>query len=230
MSSWVAEENTSCKMPKYTNKEFAKLCGIKTNNLRTYIDRGKVICVNGVIDTDDETNLYFYEKRRQNSDEKTAFLPDPEEIKLNERVAEKTSKEVQTKFDYPVENPPSQSIGSSLDNQHKEEDLKRIRMQNELMQAKVEKIKGESIPTVLATNMMLQHTKSLTTAFKNGIENFLITIQKMKGLSLEEMAEMRKQLIELLNKGVIESVEESKLAIDSIVDEYSSQREVGERS
>jgi hypothetical protein len=221
-------------MPKYSKKDFAKLCGIKTNNLCTYINRGKVICVNDVIDIDDETNLYFYEKRKAGAIEKHTELPDPEEIKLNERVAEKTGKETQAKFDYPVEDPPESkgtlSQSSHLDNKQKEEDLKKTRMQNELMQAKVEKIRGESIPTVLAKNMMLQHSKSITTAFKNGIESFLITIQKMKGLDLEEMATMRKELIEMINKGVTESIEESKLAIDMIVEDYSNQKDVGERA
>jgi hypothetical protein len=44
------------------------------------------------------------------------------------------------------------------------------------------------------------------------------------------MAELRKELIQIINLSVEKAIDESKSTISAIVAEYSQQREVGERS
>lgn len=206
------------------------MCGIKTNNLSTYIDRGKVVLVGELIDTEHETNIYFVEKRREHSQKKNIPLPDTEEIKLNERVSEKKEKEVQAEFKFPAEHPPQQSRNSQLDQELKEQEKEKNAMQLEITRAKLEKIRGESIPTDLVKGVMLVHSKSITVAFKNAAEDLLTNISKIKNLSIVEISDLRGALVKSINEAVMESIDISKLSIKNIISEYSQQRDVGERS
>ena len=94
---------------------------------------------------------------------------------------------------------------------------------------KEEKMIGASIPTELVKMVFAQHSKSITSAFHTGADNFLMEISKTKGLNRNELAEMRGALILIINKAVDKSIEESKKSISNIVQEFSVKKEVGEK-
>lgn len=50
---------------RYTKKEFAKICGIKTNELAVYIERGKVILTGSKIDDELPDNAEFILKNQE---------------------------------------------------------------------------------------------------------------------------------------------------------------------
>ena len=219
-------------MPKHTKKEFSIACGIKTKDLSNYIARGKVVLTGDKIDTDLEINKYFLEKRKEynankSKPETTVAVPNPEQ-KLNDRVAEKTIKEKQAEFSFPKEHPPI-TRNFQLDEQIKEQSLEKERINTALQKAKLEKISGDSIPTELVKNLFVHHSKSITIAFQNGADNLLMKIAKKKGLERTEMAELRIDLIEIINTAVNDSIEESKKTVRHMIAEYSQKKEVGER-
>lgn len=253
-------------MAQIEKKQFAELCGIGTNDLSNYIKRGKVNVVEGLIDTDDQTNIYFYERRQKIIAEKksatvevdsavdgvktvpvesgissvskeqtkngvyTATKGENEEKKtetLNDRVAKKKEKEVQPTFKFPEQAPLTRN--SQIDNELKEEALKRERLNSQILQSKLSKTLGESVPTDLIRNILANHTKSIATAFKNGSENLILLFSAARELTPSELSELRKSLMDITNKAINEAVDESQATLKAITDEYSQKKEVGER-
>lgn len=216
-------------MAVYTKKDFAKLCGIKTKDLANYIKRGKVVLNGEEIDGEVPENKYFVEKRQAfNAKKNNVELP-AEEKKLNERTGEKKTKEVQPKFEFPAEHAPSQSENYQIDTKIKKQELEKSSLQTSLLKEKLKKISGDSIPTDLVKNLIASHSKSITIAFQNGADNLLMKIAKKKGLDRTEMAELRVDLIEIINIAVNDSIEVSKKTVRNIVAEYSQKKEQGER-
>ncbi|MFN8317166.1 MAG: hypothetical protein U0T32_12035 [Chitinophagales bacterium] len=103
-------------------------------------------------------------------------------------------------------------------------------IERDILQAKRMKMLGESIPTSLVRDLLLQHTKSIISAFKNAGETLIIKISKVKSLSLEETATLRAELIQITNAASEEALKNSKNSVTQIVEDYSMSREVGERS
>jgi antitoxin component of MazEF toxin-antitoxin module len=244
-------------MGNYTKKEFAAMCKIKTSDLSNYIARGKVILTGELINSELETNQYFYESRIKYYLKKHGGAPiegeradnpapegtenrvdvepstgnvelDPEQKKLNDRVASKDLKEATPELKFPAEH-PGFSQNSKLDHELKQEQLKKDRLNTALLQAKLDKQSGDSIPTELVKNLFIQHSKSITVAFRNGAENLLIAFSKRRDCDAKETADMRAQLFDVINASVEKSIVESKKALNHIIAEHSQKKEVGER-
>lgn len=225
-------------MPKYTKKEFAIACDIKTKNLAVYIMRGKVVVTDGKIDTDLEINKYFLDEKKQFSvdkaienkvEEKTEPAADQEKD-LNDRSAGKKTKEVNPEFKFPKEHTPNpaQVRNFELDTEIKQQNIQKERINIQLQQARLDKINGVTVPTELVKNLFMHHSKSITVAFHNAAETLLSKIAKQKGIDIAEMSALRTELIEIVNEAVNESIEVSKKTLASIVAEHSQKKEVGE--
>jgi hypothetical protein len=217
-------------MALYTKKEFAKLCEIETKDLSNYIRRGKVVLTSDEkIDSELLDNVYFLDKRRELLAKKKDELKLPsEEQALNNRTAEKKATAPQSKFDFPTEIAPV-SKNYQIDGDIKTQELEKSKIQTDILRAKREKMSGELVPTDLIRNLIGNHSKSITIAFQNAAENFLIKIAKKKGFEIEEKAELRKELIEIINTAVSDSIELSQKMLKSIVAEYSNKKDQGER-
>lgn len=233
-------------MPKYTRKEFLILTGIKSNHFTTYVNRGKIIFVDGVIDTSLDVNQYFVDLQREKSGKKNspkipagkkgAIVPvenkEPvvtdTEQDLNDRVAEKDIKEKQAEFKFPKDH-PAQSKNFELDQEIKRQELEKGKLELLLKQSRLDKINGITVPTDSVKTLILHHSKSITIAFHNAAETFLSKIAKQTGIDLSEMASLREELIETVNKAVNDSIEVSKKTLTNIVTEHSQMKEVGER-
>ena len=208
-----------------TKKKFSKLCGIETKALAVYIKRGKVVVNGDFIDSDNPINLYFFETREIKNENKS--VPEKSgEDKLNERASSNV-KEINTKFEYPAEAPASSAY--LMDNKIKEQELEKNKLQTKLLEVKLDKVIGDSIPTELVRNLMLAHSKSITVSFKNGLENWLKVISKKLNISIEDVAAFRAELIPIINTAVNDAIDGSKKGIKNIVDEHSQRKDVGER-
>jgi hypothetical protein len=113
--------------------------------------------------------------------------------------------------------------------QKRELELKKTEQEVELNRLKIAKLSGEVIPTDLVKVVFGQHFKSVTTAFHQGADNFISTIAKRAGMDRKDMAVMRNELIEVVNKAVKDAINDSKDSIDHIVGEYQQKRGVGEK-
>ena len=205
-------------MALHTKKEFATLCNIPTNSLAVSIKRGNVIINDQeLIDDQVDKNRYFLEKRKKNDEVKPTGLIYPGH-KIQKIVTKETSKHVNSKV----------NDAFQLDIAIKSAELKKKEVDTRLALIKEEKLKGVLIPTELVKIVFKQHSASITTSFKNAIENLLIEISKTKNLNRNELAELRGKMIVSLNTAINDSVTVSKKQISNIITQFSEKRDVGE--
>lgn len=217
-------------MALLSRKEFAEACFIDHRSLAVYITRKKVVLSGDKIDTDVDDNKYFLEKRREYAKKKNPSAVVEAESDLNNRVIEQQKQEPQAQFEFPKEYDGTLSENFQLDSKMKRAAADTAEIQRDILHAKRMKMLGESIPTTLVKDLLLQHTKSIISAFKNAGETLIIKISKVKSLSLEETATLRADLIEITNVAAEEATQQSKNSVSQIVEDYSMSREVGERS
>jgi hypothetical protein len=216
-------------MALLTRKQFAEQCFINTRALSVFIQRKKVVLSNDLIDTEVDDNRYFLEKKREfkrNKDIKSGVIT---EETFNERVIDQTKQEVQPQFEFPHESAAPISENFKLDSKIKQASLEKTALDIQILQAKRDKITGESVPTTLVKTLITHHAKSIIIAFQNGIDNILVTISKRKGFSSSELGELREEMIDLINASSNESIEISKKTLENIILEYSQRKDVGER-
>lgn len=220
-------------MAEYTRKEFCEICGISKGNLAVNIKRGKVVLNSkGKVDTDVKKypmNVDFMEKRLEgtstpkpkartkapaNDGPKKKTTAAPVVLDPQESDAER-EKRIREKYD--------------TETRIKAADLKKKEMDLELAQVKLDKARGVVIPTELVKDLFAQQFKSVTTAFHQAADNFIMDIAKRAGLKRDDIADLRGKLIELINEGITEAQVESKKAVKEIVKDYSEKRGVGEK-
>lgn len=226
-------------MPRYTRKEFAELCGVTPVYVNQYVARKKIILnESGEIDTAFPMNAAFYEARK-------GSLPQQQEVK--KEVAQQSKEKVKPKklpqTIYVPEVPKAKSGKHNMNSEEIEKMTTNFEMDNALKRLEMEKkeleveklkiqnakLNGEVIPTDLVKMIFAQHFKSVTTAFHQGADNFITEITKRLDLKRDEMVRLRKELVEIINQAVNDSIEDSKGSIDNIQEEYSQTRGVGER-
>lgn len=227
-------------MGKFTRGEFSRLCGISENAVRTYVGRGKIfIGDDGLIDNTMIVNAGFYAKRIAAQKEKQALPVQPvqdaqqvsapksttNKVKEQPKLTKKEINKIQAKEDKRAEDAV---VAWNLDRQIKEAELEAKEQMIELNKLKIAKIRGDVIPTDLVNVVFSQHFKSITTAFHQGADNFISEISKISGLSREDMARIRGELIDIVNLAVADGVKMSIESVDAIVNEYSQKRGVGE--
>lgn len=216
-------------MPKYTRREFYELCGVSKPYLAQYIKRGKVILgEDNLIDSNILQNRDFAESRT-GGNRPTPTQPKGKGTKnATVKVTPKPSNKVQPMVEHSQE--ASEANGRyNLDLQIKTLEIEKKEQEVELNKIKIAKARGEVIPTGLVRVLFSQHSKSITVSFHQGADNFITTIAKMTGMSREDMAMMKGELIEIVNEAVRDSLETSQSSVNNIVSEYSEKRGVGEK-
>lgn len=215
-------------MALLSKKEFSEVCGISTKDLATYIRRKKVI-VNShdFIDTTDDINKTFMEKRRGRVEEVSLpaaikgaemLLPPPEfgDIPAGTDINDIISK-------------PGQPISES-ERQKKYFDTIKIRGEIEKLKLDNAKKRGEVIPSELIKPVFLQHNQNILTEFKNAADEILRDFSKKKSLSVNETAELKGKMVETINEAITKAVTASSKSVDAIVSEYADKKGVGQRT
>lgn len=227
-------------MAKHTRKQFYELCGVAKDYLKTYIRRGKVIVgSDGYIDDTLPHNRDFMSTRAPSHlvpSEDVEYAPSPPAAPAKRSPARKqpmaaprsTAGSNQKHQEHDQES--AESIERyNLDRRIKEKELEKKEQEIEKNRLQIAKLKGDVIPTELVMVAFSQHFKSVTTAFHQGCDNFIMVIAKRTGMSRADMADMRGELIGIVNQSVTDGIKESKLSVGNIVGEYSEKRGRGER-
>lgn len=203
------------QMAIYTRSEICKKFDMPSNRLSTYIERGKVIKdENNMFDLEHPKNKAFYEKilSKRGNVSVDAEVIEPEVV---------TAKVVSSK------KPPKESKGTDgislfdLELKKKKVDIELKEAEIRLKNIEEQKKLGELIPVDIVKTMIMTQAQSQVTSFKDAMDLFLVRISAKKKLTLEETAELKGGLIELINKAIDTSVENSKKTMRKIIDELS---------
>lgn len=227
-------------MALHSKKEFAKMCGLTTGNLTVYISRKKVIASGDYINDSIEINKLFLESRKLLI-EKKGDTPKEErpERKLRLLRPDPGLPEPPKIEDPDDEFDDDEDEGSDSGLQNTMTGLTKKKMQVEiekkkreiaLLKLREEKLNALVIPTELVKTVISQHTKSISTSFKNSLENVLTLISKQSNLSVTQIADIRGRLLHELNTAVDKSVNESKKNVANIVREFVESKSIGERN
>ncbi len=209
-------------MPRYTRKEFCDLCDITQAYLSVNIKRKKVVLnENGEVDTSLDINAAWAKKRIEKAKKKALTVSEPPETvpeikpgptkktKKKEVSADLGMEEAQTVATYDLER-----IKKQLEIEEKETSIA-------INKIKLDKLNGVVIPTDLVMVIFGQHSKSITTAFHQAAENYIVEMAATYEIDKKGIASMRGKLIDIVNQAVKESLEDSRKHIDNIVDEYA---------
>lgn len=188
---------------KITRKEFALKCGITQGNLTNCITRNHVILDDNMVDLDNEQNAYFLEKRQQK--------------KPNKGVKVKPGKKSEKGSMLTVEKAKIQNASLLIDQQRKKADSDYKQAQARMLALKEGKILGEYFQKDLVRQMFTQHFRSLIITVKDGIDRFIIDYAKKYKLKQNDVAQLRKDMVNMLNK----SVERAALMTDKELETLS---------
>jgi hypothetical protein len=219
-------------MPRYSKKEFIALALITHATLSMNIKRKKVIPnSNDEIDTSLAINndflLKYIDKAKQKAlnpegapkkkkavKSKTIATPKAPTPQAPEVKVRQISKEDEQVEEQAVKN-------YNLERYKKELEIEKLENENKIKKIQLDKMNGVVIPTDLVMILFGQHSKSITTAFHQAAENFVVSMAQSYGVDKKAQAKMRGDLIAIVNKGITDSLDISRNGIDNIVDDYS---------
>lgn len=206
-------------MALHTRKQFYELCGIDRPKFNVYVNRKKVVLTNDMVDDTIQQNKEFLEKYLEKAHDKVEKKP--QFVDYGTQSANVTTTGKDYRHDKNI---------NELERQLKEAELHKKRVDTQIALLKEEKLRGIVIPTDIVKVAFQQHFKSISAAFHNAADNLIVNFAKKKDLNREEIAELRGELIEVINIAIQESVAESIKTVDNIVDEYSEKKGQGERT
>lgn len=213
---------------KHTRKQFCEICTIPSRHLSVLISRGTVVEKDKLFDDKNDKNASFIKKQQEkqagNEKEPVKKESPPEPI----FITEEKEKEISTPGTE-RKNKPVILSQYDLEKKLKEADLEKKEVDIRVALLKEQKLMGEAIPTNLVKNVITVLSKSIVSSFKDGAENLLIQISKRKALTIDEVAELRGLLVNIINSANHKAVEDSKKNIKIIVQEYSSKKSAGEK-
>jgi hypothetical protein len=215
-------------MPLYSKKEFSDLCNKPTNWLSVYVTRGKVnVNSDGLIDTADAHNRDFLLRYAVvNQTPKSYTIPDDYAEAEEPVVTSSTA----SKKDKPAKQSGGEDNGTrfAVELQLKKAQRDKALQEIELNKLKLEKQRGEVIPTELVRNVITVLAKTNLSAFKNATESVLTVISAKYKISGEDMALFRSQIISSTNEANKEAAVSAKKMVKNIVEEYTKKKAVGE--
>lgn len=218
-----------------TRKEFSALCVITHRALSVYIKRQQVIEVDGDIDPAQEINQAFIERRKLKLAEKGVGLGLPVVEKgLGAQMNTEPVKEPKSRKQKPVKkvkNTPASRANKQIvaqakkkydvDLETKQATIAKVKRDTEIADMKLRRMTGQVIPTDVVKALFMQHFKSMVTSFRNGLDRITIEFSKKGGMNRNDIAELRKSMLNTLNECVDKAVDSSKLGVEHIVAEYS---------
>lgn len=96
--------------------------------------------------------------------------------------------------------------------------LTKVEVETKIKEFEYEKLIGNYLPTDLVRNVITQLGKSFISSYKDGADNFLTEFGHRKRLSAVEIAEMKSQLVILINKSHSFAIRDAKAKINAILD------------
>lgn len=215
-------------MALYTRKEFFEKCGVTKGYLNVYIGRGNVVLTGKMIDDKIPKNAYFLQSCLDKKAVKNGKEPGKKIIKLPKLATAEIVDEAQK--DQGKELDEHTLSKYSLELQKKELDIIKAEEDIEIAKIKRAKMAGEVIPTDLVLLLFASHFKNVTTSFHQATEILITAIAKENNLDRKQIANIRGQLIEIINKAIEDGLISSKNELKNLVTEYSMKRDRGERT
>lgn len=200
-------------MPVYSIKEIADKCGMPPKNIHTYISRGKIIKrKDSLIDTSNTINEDFLKKH----------------IKEQSKEGEPTVKQKKTI------NQPKQidnNDDNNLDNYISSNKLNKLKAEKTKWEIEILKLKskiqsGELIPLAVAENIAGIHFNSITSIFRNAVDNEISDLCNDLGVSREKLTKIRGKIKDIVNKSVISSKQKTKEDLRNFSKTYEDDEEV----
>ena len=215
-------------MALHTKKQFAQMCGMPTGRLSEYQSRGKVVYSGDYVDDTIQVNIDFFQKwsaKKKSGPESESEIP--KEVASNVKT-EYFAQTLQIAEPIPQKqklgkiNKPEQGYESRSDQLKN----KNLEIKNRLLEQKIEKILGETIPFDLVT-------QAGASAFRNGFIQVRDAMEKRltrwtSKFTTQELADERKATLENLNEAIRIAIAEYKKSIAEIVAVNSNKKDIGE--
>lgn len=233
-------------MARLTRNEFAELCGVSNAYVTQYIGRGKIIeekfegYRKKMIDTDNLYNKDFMSSRVLKSTQeklKTVSAEKGLEVELKikpkkkepvKKIAPK-EKEVVKKESVSVsvpDNDPELSgsdiSGYDLDNLKKQRDIELKEVNIRINTLKEKKMMGDLIPKDLVQRMISQLSQSFLQTYTDKSEVFLVNASHRNKLSADASAELKGELIQMINLAHDKAITEAKKEFKTIVSDVKN--------
>lgn len=199
-------------MAIYKKGEFAKLCGVGNSAITNAIKRYQLVDKNGRIDTSIPTNYDYMMVARARNGMDSESIPDNPASVISKMKA--------------IEKPPAKKTVTEKTNDSSTYDLERKKKLADIEKKQVDiriallteqKLKGESIPTSIVKEIITQMSKSFIETYRDSSEQFVINIAHKNRLTADQSAEMKGELIRMINKSHDDAISEAQAALKAIV-------------
>jgi hypothetical protein len=202
--------------------EFAQLCGVDAAYISVNKKRGKIILKDGSYDDKAEPNISFLKKCLEKKKEKLITQVNQGENSENNNSTSTKINKTKT-----VKNSEVESSGWNLTVEKKQLDIDGVKLANEILEEKLNKIRGDVIPFEMAT-------QASTIAFRNAFVNFRDILEKRLNrwsslFTPEQLTIERAETLKEINHAINLSIKESEASMLQIVLANSNKKEVGER-
>lgn len=211
-------------MARLSQTEFAGECRVSTGYISVYIKRKKVfVDENGLIDMKDERNQTFMNKCQARKaplptqEEQPPINQEPEAVTVSDDTNPATPTQV---IQSAASKKPKGSDGVLKFKENLAIDTEKKAIDVDILRMKRDKLRGDVIPTDVVKQAVTRIFAGLSSSIKQGSENWLTEISKRVGLNRNQIAELRGELIKIINESMDKAVEESKSSISHIVSEY----------
>jgi hypothetical protein len=203
-----------------TISQFAQMVGVQPSYVSMYIRRVKIHSVDKKIDITNPTNVAFINNFRSKNENKQPKETESKSVKKTTSKKPPPKKEPIIKTDYQSTNtnPPTDNYDVvSLDNQKKQEEINKKKLEVEKLKLTNARLRGEMIPTELVKNLITNFSASIIKSYREGSDRLLMEISHMKRLTLEEDALMKGELIKIINDSHDVAISETMKSLESIL-------------
>lgn len=207
-------------MALYKQAEFAQKCGIDKAYLSVNKKRGKVILnEDDLIDDSNPINKLFFERCLARPKAIAAITDQPQDSNTEPPKPKKDTKQGEIEFGE-ITQRTLDKMG--LDAQKKVAEIEKLNKEISALQRKAEKDTGKLLPTDLVTSMCKRVVHTYGKKFRGSLDNISGIWGKRFKLNRNEISELRKAMLDELNRADKDATEELKAEIENIVEEYTT--------
>lgn len=205
-------------MPFFSQTDFAKMIGKSNAFVSTYIKRGKIIKSGDVIDTKVQQNIDILMKygvdvvsingvvSNQPGKERNVKVEKPQPIQQNEKERRIVAPEP----------PPNTGGQYQLDLDKKEAELEFKLVQTRIKLIEEAKLRGELVPVDEVSKLISMLSRSIIISYKESMDKFLIELSHRTKLTAKHSAEMKGQMIKLMNEAHDNAIDQAIKDLKSI--------------
>lgn len=200
--------------------QFAEMVGVQGAYITMNVKRGKIYCVNKKIDITHPTNIAFINNYRAKNENKEPKKTESKPVKktTSKKLAAKKEPIIKTDYQSTNTHPSTDNYDVvSLDNQKKQEEINKKKLEVEKLKLTNARLRGEMIPTELVKNLITNFSASIIKSYREGSDRLLMEISHMKRLTLEEDALMKGELIKIINDSHDVAINETMKSLESIL-------------